>query len=141
MRSFPIATPMIAGLILLGACSPDVGSAAAPDGPLETRSPNAAFQPAFPNQTRAPRAGDRVAVQTSVVARGLENPWALEFLPDGRMLVTEKSGRMRIVARDGGLSEPVAGVPSVDSGGQGGLLDVAIDPEFAANRTVFFSYA
>ena len=66
------------------------------------------------------------------VAEGLVNPWGLAFLPDGRMLVTEKAGRLRIVSADGKqLSEPVAGLPTVDARGQGGLLDVALDPAFA----------
>jgi glucose/arabinose dehydrogenase len=75
------------------------------------------------------------------VASGLENPWALAFLPDGRMLVTEKPGRLRMVEKDGTLSAPIAGVPTVISRGQGGLLDVAIDPAFAENRRVYLSFA
>lgn len=75
------------------------------------------------------------------VAKGLEHPWGLAFLPDGRMLVTERPGRLRIAAADGALSEPVAGVPEVYETGQGGLLDVALDPSFAQNRLVYLSYA
>jgi glucose/arabinose dehydrogenase len=75
------------------------------------------------------------------VARGLEYPWSLAFLPDGRMLVTERPGRMRIVAADGTLGQPLAGLPPVAAGGQGGLLDVALDPRFAANRLVYWSYS
>jgi glucose/arabinose dehydrogenase len=75
------------------------------------------------------------------VARGLANPWAVAFLPDGRFLVTERAGRLRIVARDGRLGEPVAGLPPVDSGGQCGLLDVVLDPNFAENARVYWSYA
>jgi glucose/arabinose dehydrogenase len=75
------------------------------------------------------------------VATGLANPWGLAFLPDGRMLVTERPGRMRIVTRDGTVSEPLAGVPRVLASGQGGLLDVLLDRDFARNRTLYFSYA
>jgi glucose/arabinose dehydrogenase len=75
------------------------------------------------------------------VARGLANPWAVAFLPDGRYLVTERAGRLRIVERDGRLGEPVAGVPAVDAGGQCGLLDVVLDPKFADNALVYWSYA
>jgi glucose/arabinose dehydrogenase len=143
MRSSSTAASAVGFLALLAACAPGSTSAApaASGGPVETRAPNAPYKPAFPQQTRAPRAAGAVEVQTTVVARGLENPWALEFLPDGRMLATEKPGRMRIVAADGTLSAPVAGVPEVDSRGQGGLLDVAVDPQFASNRTIFFSYS
>ena len=80
-------------------------------------------------------------VRVEIVSTGLEHPWALEFLPDGRLLVTERPGRLRIVDQDGRLSEPLAGVPQVLARGQGGLLDVALDPSFADNRFVYLSYA
>ncbi len=80
----------------------------------------------------------RLAVET--VASGLRNPWSLAFLPDGRMLVTEREGRIRIVTREGNLSAPLAGVPAVYSSGQGGLLDVALAPDFAASRLIYFSF-
>ena len=75
------------------------------------------------------------------VAEGLRNPWGLAFLPDGRMLVTERPGQLRVVERDGRLGAPVAGLPPIEAGGQGGLLDVAIDPRFADNRFVYISYS
>jgi len=75
------------------------------------------------------------------VARGLSNPWAVAFLPDGRYLVTERAGRMRIVERDGRLGEPLTGLPAVDAGGQCGLLDVVLDPKYAENGWVYWSYA
>jgi aldose sugar dehydrogenase len=80
-------------------------------------------------------------VRLTAVARGLERPWGLAFLPDGRMLVTEKRGRMRVVGTDGRPSAPLDGVPKVHSRGQGGLLDVVLDPNFAENRLIYFSYA
>jgi len=75
------------------------------------------------------------------VARGLEHPWSLAFLPDGRMLVTERPGRLRIVTADGKVSSPVSGVPPVHAVGQGGLLDVVASPDFATDRTIFLSFA
>lgn len=75
------------------------------------------------------------------VAEGLRNPWALAFLPDGRMLVTERGGALRIVERDGKAGAPLAGLPRIDVGGQGGLLDVVLDPQFAQNRLVYLSYS
>jgi aldose sugar dehydrogenase len=75
------------------------------------------------------------------VATGLANPWSLAFLPDGRMLVTERAGRLRIVGSDGKLGEPINGLPRIDAGGQGGLLDVVLDPRFADNALVYFSYS
>jgi len=97
------------------------------------------------SQAQAPRSPTptpvKAAVRVETVARGLEYPWALAFLPDGRMLVTERPGRLRIVERDGRISDPLAGVPQVLARGQGGLLDVALDPRFADNRLVYLSYA
>lgn len=81
------------------------------------------------------------AVRVVTVASGLENPWGFAFLPDGRILVTERPGRMRLVAKDGRLSPPLGNVPKVFDSGQGGLLDVALDPDFARNRTIYFTYA
>src|SRR5207253_1363011 len=75
------------------------------------------------------------------VASGLVNPWAMAFLPDGRMLVTERPGRMRIVASDGKLSAPLQNVPKVFASGQGGLLDVVLDRDFTRNKTIYFCYA
>jgi glucose/arabinose dehydrogenase len=86
-------------------------------------------------------ATEKARVRLEPFAGGLERPWGLAFLPDGRALVTEKAGRLRIVAKDGTLGEPLAGVPQVDSTGQGGLLDVALDPAFAQNQTIFLSFA
>jgi aldose sugar dehydrogenase len=96
-------------------------------------------------QAQAPRsptpAPVKGVVRVETVVRGLEHPWALAFLPDGRMLVTERPGRVRIVERDGRISAPLGGVPRVQARGQGGLLDVALDPRFADNRLVYLSYA
>jgi len=75
------------------------------------------------------------------IARGLDHPWGLEFLPDGRMIVTERRGRVRIVDRTGRVSAPLTGVPAVYNRGQGGLLDVALDPAFAVNRVIYLSFA
>ncbi|MGQ9369986.1 PQQ-dependent sugar dehydrogenase [Azospirillum sp. ST 5-10] len=80
-------------------------------------------------------------VLVETVAKGLEHPWGMAFLPDGRMLVTERPGRLRVVTPQGVVSSPVAGVPKVYARSQGGLLDVALDPAFAENRLVYLSYA
>jgi aldose sugar dehydrogenase len=81
------------------------------------------------------------APKVETVAEGLENPWGLAFLPDGAMLVTERPGRLRVVGSDGKLSAPVAGVPEVVAEKQGGLLDVALDPDFAKNKTIYLSFS
>lgn len=89
-------------------------------------------------RTEAPAAS---TLDVKKIAHGLEQPWALAFLPDGRMLVTEKPGRMRIVDADGKLSAALAGVPAVAYQGQGGLLDVVLDPQFALTHRIYFSYS
>ncbi len=84
---------------------------------------------------------DSGPVSVEVFADGLEHPWGAALLPDGGMLVTERPGRLRHVSDDGTVGEPIAGVPDVLAQGQGGLLDVALDPEFASNRTIYLSFA
>ena len=110
--------------------------------PLETRRTTASGQrPAFPGQTRACGVKSNVAYDVTVVAKGLEHPWAVEPLPGGDLLVTERPGRMRIVSAPGKVGEPLAGLPKVDACGQGGLLDVALSPEFKSDRTIYWSYS
>ncbi|MGH7366852.1 MAG: PQQ-dependent sugar dehydrogenase, partial [Candidatus Rokuibacteriota bacterium] len=83
----------------------------------------------------------KLAAKVTEIAGGLDHPWGVALLPDGRFLVTERSGRLRIVGRDGQLSEPLAGVPNVYARGQGGLLDVALGPGFAQDRLVYLSFS
>ncbi|HEX9822290.1 MAG TPA: PQQ-dependent sugar dehydrogenase [Methylomirabilota bacterium] len=83
----------------------------------------------------------KLPIRVVDAARGLEHPWGLAFLPGGGMLVTERPGRLRRVAGDGRLSEPLRGVPPVAAGGQGGLLDVALGPRFAQDRLVYLSFS
>ena len=81
------------------------------------------------------------AAVAETVAKGLEHPWAVAFLPAGRFLVTERPGRMRIVQANGSVNPPLQGVPEVAAGGQGGMLDVITDSDYARNRTLYFCYA
>lgn len=136
------ARARLAAVIAVAVLAAAAWTVAQEGGGFNARPPNAPHQkPAFPGQTRAPEQRLGVAFEVVTVAGGLANPWGLAFLPDGRMLVTERPGRLRIVAKDGTLSDPVAGLPPVDARGQGGLLDVALDPQFATNRLVYWSYA
>ncbi len=93
----------------------------------------------------APRSPTPAAVKLAAtvtdVARGLDHPWGVELLPDGRFLVTERPGRLRLVSASGQLSAPLAGVPEVYARGQGGLLDVALSPGFAQDRLVYLSFS
>jgi glucose/arabinose dehydrogenase len=109
---------------------------------LETREPNASGQePAFAGQTRACGVTANVAFDVVTLTDRLEEPWSVEPLPGGDLLVTEKGGTMRIVTASGQIQPPIAGVPEVDDGGQGGLLDVALSPSFASDRTIYWSYS
>jgi glucose/arabinose dehydrogenase len=149
-----LATLLLAALAIEGRAQPTAPSDSAPRAnapggpgshaacaPVETRTPNAeGQQPAFAGQTRACAAPTSTGYEVSVIAKGLAYPWALEPLPGGDFLVTEKPGRLRIVSAAGQVGEPIAGVPAVDARGQGGLLDVALSPTFASDRTIFWSY-
>jgi aldose sugar dehydrogenase len=130
---------IVAAGILMASCgAPDVAS----ERGLNTLPPNGSGQaPAFEGQTRAPQQTSNVAFTVVTVAEDLVEPWGLAFLPDGRMLVTEKPGRLRIVNANGSRSEPVTGLPEVTARGQGGLLGLAIDPSFGSNRLIYWSYS
>ena len=119
-----------------------VAAAAAQSCPtVETRSPEGRDQkPTFQGQTRVCAVKANVAFDVTVVAKGLQNPWAVEPLPSGDFLVTERPGRMRVVSASGQIGEPLAGLPKVEARGQGGLLDVALSPRFESDRTIYWSF-
>lgn len=117
-------------------------SVAADCVPLKAGSKEAPFfKPAFEGQTRTCGIATRTPVEIGVVARGLNRPWAIEPLPDGSWLVNEKRGQMRPVSADGKIGAPIKGVLPVDAGGQGGLLDLALSPDFGKDRTVYWSFS
>ncbi|HMN43843.1 MAG TPA: PQQ-dependent sugar dehydrogenase [Povalibacter sp.] len=144
MTAHASAARLIAAFAVIAACVACAREAGPPVAgtTLETRAPNGKdFKPAFAGQTRAPALVSSTAPQVSVVATGLKGAWAFEFLPDGRILVTERAGNLRIVGKDGKVSAPATGLPKVFFEGQGGLLDVALDPQFASNQTLYWSYS
>jgi len=124
------------------ASSPPVHAPDPEREPLETAPPNVPeLKPAFPQQTRAPGIVTKTALAVQEVATGFNKPWAIAFLPDGRMLVTEKpTGKLYIVTPAGQKSAPVAGLPRVDGRDQGGLLDVELDPAYAQNGFIYWTY-
>ena len=139
-------TLLVAGVPLVAtaliSCADAEVPAAGGCAPIETRAPNGARQrPAFAGQTRACAVRSDAEFEVVVLGKGLDKPWAVEPLPDGDLLVTEKPGRMRIVTAKGETLAPIEGVPPVDARGQGGLLDVALSPEFATDQTVYWSYS
>jgi glucose/arabinose dehydrogenase len=149
LNTFRASLLLTTALLALQACSgaDEAENAATPANltkgpPAETRPiDGVGHKAAFPGQTRAPTISANEKFAVDVVAEGLEMPWAMEFLPDGRLIVTEKGGNFRFVAMDGKISQPGTGHPAVDTEGQGGLLEVALDPDFANNRTIYWTYA
>lgn len=109
--------------------------------PVEKNPGNATYKPAFEGQTRIAGVKTSSPFQVKVVAEGLKSPWGMAVLPDGRLLINEREGTMRIVAADGKISEAIAGLPKVDADGQGGLLGITLDPDFASNRMVYWVFA
>lgn len=141
MRLLALAVS-VSAVALAAACAVPGQDEARPGDPVETRAANAPDQqPAFAGQTRAPGVRTEVAMAHTVVASGLEEPWGLALLPDGRWLVTERPGRLRIITAAGAVGEPIAGLPAVDAQGQGGLLDIVTGPTFADDRMIYWSYA
>jgi len=114
-----------------------------PGRPLEMRRPYGIDQsPAFKGQTRARAYITKALYYEAVMTSSLRHPWGIDFLPDGRMIITEKQGSLRIVTQSGVLRDSIRGMPSdILYGGDAGLLDIAVDPDFIKNRKLYFSYA
>ena len=109
--------------------------------PVETKAPNSNYKPAFAGQTRIAGVKTTTAYEGRVLSEALNQPWGITSLPDGRFLITEKGGTMRIASQSGTLSEAITGLPKVNANGQGGLLGVTIDPAFTANRMVYWAFS
>lgn len=110
--------------------------------PVETKEPNSPqYKPAFAGQTRIAGVKTKTELDVKILSNQLENPWGIVSLPDGRFLITEKAGTMRIATNAGEISPPITGLPKVNSDGQGGLLGVNIDPDFVNNRIVYWSFS
>lgn len=113
----------------------------ATNAPVETEKPNTNYKPAFAGQTRIAGVKTITPIAGTVVNKDLNKPWGIATLPDGRFLITEKEGNMRIATTDGKLSDRITGIPAVDSKGQGGLLGLALDPAFETNRMVYWTFS
>lgn len=109
--------------------------------PVETKEPNTNYKPAFPGQTRIAGVKTTTPYEGKVISSDLKKPWGITGLPDGRLLITEKGGNMRIANAAGEVGGNIGGIPSVNSSGQGGLLGLTIDPQFSTNRMVYWSFS
>jgi aldose sugar dehydrogenase len=142
------AITVLGACLILSACSRGTNDAnreeaignETPGQPVEIREPDAGYQPAFPAQTRAPGVQTNTPYDVQVITEELNEPWGIAPMPDGRFLITEKEGAMRIVATDGRISEKITGIPEVVDEDQGGLLGLVLDPDFATNRMVYWMF-
>jgi len=146
MRYFKIISAAVLSILFMSAyaCSNNKTpqEQAPPTGqPVETQKPNTNYKPAFEGQTRVAGVITTTPYEAKVISDGLNSPWAVTALPDGRLAITEKAGTMRIATTAGKLSEPITGFPEVDDREQGGLLDVAPAPDFETSRMLYFTFA
>jgi len=109
--------------------------------PVETKKANSAYKPAFNGQTRITGVRTVTSYKVDKLADKLGSPWAIIPMPDGRLLITDRTGFMQIRTADGKLVKKITGFPAVDAGGQGGLLDVALDPDFKSNKIIYWSFS
>ncbi|RED26812.1 glucose/arabinose dehydrogenase [Flavobacterium cutihirudinis] len=131
-------------VLSFGSCSNDKDNPIDPGtktDPVETNAPNSSYKPAFEGQTRINGVKTNTEIQFAVLTSALSNPWGIKSLPDGRLLVTQKSGTFRIVTTAGVVSAPITGAPAVNAAGQGGLLGLCLDPDFTSNRMIYWVYA
>lgn len=137
---------LLAGILVLGSCSNndnvDGDTDPGPTGPpVETGTPNTAYQPAFSGQTRAGSIQTTTEIESKIITNGLSAPWGVAYLPDGRLLVTEKAGKIKIVTQAGVISNALTGVPAVNPAEQGGLLGICLDPAYATNRMIYWTFS
>jgi glucose/arabinose dehydrogenase len=108
---------------------------------VETKEPNSNYKPAFAGQTRVASVKTSAGYEGKVLTESLKFPWGITSMPDGRFLITEREGTLRIATMDGKVSEPVSGIPAVNPSGQGGLLGIRVDPNFEKNRMVYWVFS
>ena len=140
MKKIYFATTSI---LFLVACSPTKSSnTPGTSSPVETQMPNSTqYKPAFEGQTRIAGVKTATTFVTKTVTQALIKPWSMVAMPDGRFLITQKEGMFRIVSPNGTVSNNISGAPALDAAGQGGLLGVALDPDFITNRMIYFVFS
>ncbi len=139
---------LLASALLMASCqkqadqtASSADSTAVTSAPVETKDPNTHYKPAFEGQTRIGGVKTTTPYEFAVLDSTLTKPWGIAALPDGRFIINEKGGTMRIVKSDGHPGEPLMGVPKVDDAGQGGLLGITLDPAFDQNRMIYWAFS
>lgn len=145
---FKVHSLLIASAMFLANCSDDIEQQPIEEPgneaiypPVETNPANTTYSPAFTGQTRANGVRTQTPYNSTVLSSSLTAPWGITALPDGRLLITQKTGTMRIATNAGALSNPITGIPAVNSTGQGGLLGLCIDPQFSTNRMIYWVFS
>ncbi|SHL95270.1 PQQ-dependent sugar dehydrogenase [Flavobacterium chilense] len=144
MRNLKPITILSGLLLTIFSCSNDKDVETNPGtvtNPVEGNAANTTYKPAFAGQTRINGVITNTPYQADVITSALTAPWGIKSLPDGRLLVTQKSGTFRIVTTAGVVSAPITGAPAVNAAGQGGLLGLCLDPEFASNRMIYWVFS
>jgi glucose/arabinose dehydrogenase len=143
MKAKKYLIAIVGCLSLFVGCSSDDDVIDEPEtgAPVETTPANTDYEPAFPGQTRVGSVKTTTPITATVITSALTAPWGITSLPDGRLLVTEKAGQLHIVTTTGTISAPLEGIPSVDANGQGGLLGICLDPQFASNRMIYWAFS
>ena len=143
MKISKFYVPLISVFLMLSSCKKNQISAqqTGNDGSVETERPNSEYQPAFKGQTRIKAVKTKTSYAVEILNKDLGKPWGIINLPDGSFLITDKRGYMNVVSKDGKQVSKIEGFPKVDSKGQGGMLDVALDPDFKTNNVIYFSFS
>jgi glucose/arabinose dehydrogenase len=146
MRHFNYIAFLSSTLLMAFGCSNDKDPVTNPDpgtvtDPVETTAPNTTYSPAFSGQTRINGVKTTTSYEAKIITSALVSPWGVKSLPDGRLLVTQKAGTMRIITAAGVVSDPITGIPTVNPSGQGGLLGLCLDPEFSSNRMIYWVFS
>ena len=143
---------LVCSLLLLSACTKKENENAGEEPepynpptsigrPVETNPPNTNYTPAFSGQTRVNGVTTTTAYQSSIITSQLTAPWGITSLPDGRFLITQKGGSMRIVSNTGTVGSTITGIPAVNTSGQGGLLGLCVDSQFSSNRMIYWVFS
>jgi len=141
MKNIPLLRFPLSAILLLYTCvMANAQSIDSPSG-VETKAPNSNYKPAMDGQYRVAGAKTTTPYKADKLAEKIRSPWAIVAMPDGRLLITLKGGGMEIRNTDGSLAKSITGFPEVQDRGQGGMLDVALDPDFKSNKVIYWSFS